>query len=103
MYNDLKFQYFKAIIALNRPLDSEKFILANLDFAAFYRVNYDTENWRTIIKQLISNKTVRTNELLLIISLTKVRIFCLKAIILNNTSSANQRHIQLESRRLLQH
>ena len=39
--------------------DDDSFILANLDFSGFYRVNYDENNWMLIIKQLKTNKQVR--------------------------------------------
>ena len=46
-------------IPLNESLSANKFILANIDFSGFYRVNYDAENWEKIIQQLTHNKDVR--------------------------------------------
>ncbi len=42
----------------SNELDENSFLLANLDFSAFYRVNYDKENWKLIIKQLDTNDKV---------------------------------------------
>ena len=53
----------------SKELDDDSFLIANLDFSAFYRVNYDTENWNLIIKQLKTNKEVNK-----IIRLTKYLI-----------------------------
>jgi len=44
---------------MSGEIDENSFILANLDLAGFYRVNYDEENWNKIIKQLDTNKEVR--------------------------------------------
>lgn len=43
---------------MSGQIDENSFILANLDLAGFYRVNYDEENWNKIIKQLDSNTEV---------------------------------------------
>jgi hypothetical protein len=43
---------------MNGEIDETSFILANLDLAGFYRVNYDEENWNKIIKQLYANREV---------------------------------------------
>lgn len=46
-------------IELYKPLNSEGgYILANLDVAGFYRVNYDSQSWNNIVQQLTSNKNV---------------------------------------------
>ena len=42
----------------SQEFDDGSFIIANLDFSGFYRVNYDTENWELIIKQLDTNPQV---------------------------------------------
>ena len=46
------------IIPLNDELTKDKFLIANLDAAGFYRVNYDEESWRKISKQLLNHKEV---------------------------------------------
>jgi hypothetical protein len=43
---------------LSRKLDSDEFIIANLDMAGFYRVNYDENNWKLIIEQLANDHKV---------------------------------------------
>jgi hypothetical protein len=48
----------KVIVKPSQEFDEGSFILANLDFSGFYRVNYDKENWDMIIKQLKTNKKV---------------------------------------------
>ena len=50
----------------SQEFDDGSFIIANLDFSGFYRVNYDTENWELIIKQLLTNKQVILNNKYLI-------------------------------------
>lgn len=40
-------------------MDKDNYILANMDFSGFYRVNYDIENWNMIIQQLKNNPQVR--------------------------------------------
>jgi hypothetical protein len=49
---------FKEVLQLAKPLGADDFILANIDVAGFYRINYDTENWNKIIRQLMTNKNV---------------------------------------------
>lgn len=39
-------------------MSSNQFLIANLDMAGFYRVNYDEENWKMIINQLHNNPDV---------------------------------------------
>ena len=46
------------IIQLRKPLTNDGFVLANLDVAGFYRVNYDEQSWTNIAKQLNNNKDV---------------------------------------------
>lgn len=46
-------------IPLSRALGADDFLIANLDMAGFYRVNYDTQNWRNIIRQLKNHRQVR--------------------------------------------
>ena len=43
---------------LPKELNDDQFIIANLDMAGFYRVNYDLENWKLIAKQLLTNRDV---------------------------------------------
>lgn len=45
-------------IPIYEVLDKDTFILANIDFAGYYRVNYEPENWEKIIKQLTLNRNV---------------------------------------------
>ena len=45
------------LLQLDANLSNNSFILANLDFAGFYRVNYDYQNWLKIIQQLAYNKS----------------------------------------------
>ena len=42
----------KETIALNKKINDDDFIIANLDMAGFYRINYDENNWKLIIEQL---------------------------------------------------
>ena len=49
-------------MSLTENLSDETFLLANIDFAGFYSVNYDEENWKKIIKQLHSNKNVSSHQ-----------------------------------------
>ena len=49
-----------AIVKLDKELNNETFIIANLDMSGFYRVNYDDENWMMIAKQLMANHKVRS-------------------------------------------
>lgn len=42
------------------PSTKNKWILGNLDFMGYYRVNYDIENWKLIIKQLKIDHSVFT-------------------------------------------
>ena len=46
------------IIKLEKELNDDQFIIANLDMAGFYRVNYDFNNWKLIAKQLLTNRDV---------------------------------------------
>ena len=46
------------IIQLRIPLSIDRFILANLDNAGFFRVNYDSQSWTNIIKQLNNLRNV---------------------------------------------
>lgn len=46
------------IIQSTKPLTNQSYIIANFDAFAFYRVNYDNQNWDTIIKQLTTLKNV---------------------------------------------
>lgn len=46
------------VIQLKKPLANDGFILANLDVAGFYRVNYDSKSWENIAQQLNTNKDV---------------------------------------------
>jgi hypothetical protein len=46
------------VITLEKPLTDDGFILANLEAAGFFRVNYDSKSWTNIIKQLNLNKDV---------------------------------------------
>ena len=46
------------IIKLEKELDQDQFLIANLDMAGFYRVNYDLDNWKLIAKQLLLNRDV---------------------------------------------
>jgi hypothetical protein len=46
------------VITLEKPLTDDGFILANLEAAGFFRVNYDSKSWTNIIMQLNSNKDV---------------------------------------------
>jgi hypothetical protein len=55
------------IIKLDKELSDDQFIIANLDMAGFYRVNYDLENWKLIAKQLLTNRDVNKLELKLMI------------------------------------
>jgi len=49
------------LFQLDANFSSDSYILANLNFAAFYRVNYDHQNWMNIIKQLaINNSQIST-------------------------------------------
>ena len=57
------------IIKLDKELSDDQFIIANLDMAGFYRVNYDLENWKLIAKQLLTNRDVNKFELKLMIYL----------------------------------
>jgi len=45
------------VLQLDANLSNDSFILANLDLAGFYRVNYDHHNWLKIIQQLTANKS----------------------------------------------
>jgi hypothetical protein len=40
-------------------MSSDEFILANLRASGFYRVNYDSIYWKSIIEQLMTSKDVR--------------------------------------------
>ena len=42
----------KTINYNGKTLESDNFILANLDVAGYFRVNYDENNWNNIVKQL---------------------------------------------------
>ena len=46
-------------INLKKSLLNDGFVLANLDVAGFYRVNYDELSWNNIIKQLKNLKDVQ--------------------------------------------
>ena len=46
------------VIQLKKLLTNDGFILANLDVAGFYRVNYDRQSWDNIAQQLNINKDV---------------------------------------------
>ena len=48
---------------LPMQLNDDQFIIANLDMAGFYRVNYDLDNWKLIAKQLLTNRDVNTFKL----------------------------------------
>jgi hypothetical protein len=43
---------------LSANIANNQFLLANIDFSGFYRVNYEPDNWRKIIAQLWNNKDV---------------------------------------------
>ncbi len=43
-------------------MKNRDYILANLEFSGFYRVNYDSNNWNAIIKQLIDNHEVGSRD-----------------------------------------
>jgi len=45
---------------LNQSLDENDYILANLEFSGYYRVNYEVNNWKNIIKILQTNKSELT-------------------------------------------
>ncbi len=40
--------------------DSKRWILGNVDFMGYYRVNYDRNNWLNLIKQLKADHLVFT-------------------------------------------
>ncbi len=46
------------VIQLDKPLTDDGFILANLDVAGFFRINYDLKSWENIIQQLIDDRNV---------------------------------------------
>ena len=46
------------VIKLEKPLKDDGFILANLDVAGFFRINYDSKSWDNIVQQLINDRTV---------------------------------------------
>ena len=46
------------VITLSRPLTDDGFILANLDVAGFFRINYDPKSLENIIQQLVNDKDV---------------------------------------------
>ncbi len=41
--------------------DNSSWIIANIKHAGFYRVNYDTNNWNELIKQLNNDHQVINN------------------------------------------
>ena len=45
----------------NNKENAEKWILGNLNFMGYYRVNYDKQNWLKIIHQLKTDHTVFTS------------------------------------------
>ncbi|KAL5019590.1 hypothetical protein ScPMuIL_002482 [Solemya velum] len=53
--NRTDLSYGKADLAV---LGQDKWILANIQQYGYYRVNYDTNNWRQLIRQLLDNHTV---------------------------------------------
>lgn len=44
------------MIDLGRSIDANDYIIANIELLGYYRVNYDTQNWKNIIKQLKTDK-----------------------------------------------
>lgn len=49
----------KGIITLKRDLGENDFIIANLDMAGFYRVQYDDITWSLINRQLFIYRDVK--------------------------------------------
>ena len=41
---------------MQKPLENDGFLLANLEVAGFYRINYDDLSWKNIIQELNTNK-----------------------------------------------
>ena len=41
---------------MGRNIDANDYILANIDLLGYYRVNYDNQNWKSIINQLKTDK-----------------------------------------------
>lgn len=51
----------KSILATLNWASSDVWIKANVDQIGYYRVNYETENWKSLYLQLQSDHKVRTN------------------------------------------
>ena len=51
----------KSILATLNWVSSDGWIKANVDQIGYYRVNYETENWKSLYLQLQSDHKVRTN------------------------------------------
>lgn len=60
------------VIQLQKPLTNDGFILANLEAAGFYRINYDAQSWTNIVQQINSNKNVCSSYLLCLTYLVKL-------------------------------
>ena len=51
----------KSILAALNWASSDGWIKVNVDQIGYYRVNYETENWKSLYLQLQSDHKVRTN------------------------------------------
>lgn len=58
MYCKFFVHHIIEIIKLDKPLQADEFLLANLDASGFYRINYEPQNWDLIAKQLMQNRLV---------------------------------------------
>lgn len=59
--NKKEIKWFNTTTAsIEMPLDNNanKWLIGNLEFMGYYRVNYDTNNWMRIIAQLKRDHTV---------------------------------------------
>lgn len=50
------------ILPLEKPIGNNEFVLGNLDFAGYYRVNYESSNWEKIIEQINQQTNVRDKK-----------------------------------------
>lgn len=52
------FFFLLKIPADHAPMKTTDWVLANINVAGFYRVNYDQANWERLLKQLNNNHMV---------------------------------------------
>ena len=46
------------VIPLDESFDNQTWIIGNINYAGFYRVNYDERNWNLLINQLQTNHSM---------------------------------------------